>query len=173
MMSVQNLVELNKMFNKKSKKGISEILALVSLIIITLFAIIIIWNLNKNLITKSPIELSCFNLMGSISMNNICYLNNDELKIEIKRNFDSAKIKKMRISVDPSNSLWEISGKKCSDIKMQGKKYGNYCDVLSPGEEIYYIININGLEKQKKAVLSIETENQICFISDKEIKINC
>ena len=72
MMSVQNLVELNKMFNKKSKKGISEILALVSLIIITLFAIIIILNLNKNLITKSPIELSCFNLMGSISMNNIC-----------------------------------------------------------------------------------------------------
>ena len=173
MMLVQNLVESNKMFNKKSKKGISEILALISLITISLFTIIIIWNLNKDLIAKSPIEFSCFNLMNSVSMNNVCYLNNDEIKIEIKRNFDNVKIKKMRISFDPSSSLWEISGKKCSDIRMQEKKYGNYCNILSPGKEIYYVINTIGLEKQKKAVLSIETENQICFIDDKDIKINC
>jgi len=159
----QNLVE----FNKKAQV---QIFVVIFLIVISLVAVILIFNLSYKIIKKSPQDF-CPSFLNSVSIKKACYLNNEEVKIILKRNFNY-DFKKIRVLFNPSNSIWEISGKKCKDVRLEEKNYGNFCSVILEGEEKSYVINTTDLGKQEKIVLFVGDE-KFCFVEEKIIEDRC
>ena len=130
----------------KSNKAVSNIVVAVILIVIAILAVSILWIPTRNLIKKSPPELDCFNLLNSISIKKTCYLNENEIQVEINRGFDKENIKNLKIYFEGEEiNIWEITGKKCSDVRLKNKEYGGYCNILMEGETYSYIFNVLGI----------------------------
>jgi len=113
-MSEQNHAESDKILstkNKLDKKGVSNILVSTFLILIVISAIFILWSITNNVLNKGSLEETCVDFIG-ISIEEACYLNNNEIKIRLEKGTSKVNIKKIGFSFLPSNSLWEISGKK-------------------------------------------------------------
>lgn len=151
----------------QNKISQSAVIASIVLILIVLSSIIILYNLTKT-INKSPQSCFYFNL-GSIKT---CYLNDNQLKLTLNYNIQFPNINKIKISFSPSGSLWEITGKKCSDIKLENNSYGNYCQIPLPGESKTYILNLTNLSKQDKIFLDVYINDSLCNLAQSQI-IDC
>ena len=157
-----------------SNKAISSIIVSLFLIIIAIMAILIVWAVTRNLVSKSP-EFGCIDISNQLSIGKACYLNNEEVKVIITRGFDEMQIEKLRLSFlssDSNNSIWEITGKKCLDIRVGGR-YGGYCNIVSEGNTYSYVFNMSGLQNYEKVRLAAGIKDNLCFIEDKEIQGNC
>jgi len=118
-MLVQNHVELNR------KKGAANILVVILLILIAMSGVFILWSVVNKVILLSP-EENCFDYIG-FSLEGACYLSENEIKVTLKRGFDDEEIRKLSFMFFPSNSFWEITGKKCLDVRLANNdKYGGY-----------------------------------------------
>ena len=162
----QNIAGLNK-------KGITEIITIILLVILSIAGVLIIWSVTREIVLKSPSQLtSCIDFF-SFSIDKACYLNKDEIKITIKRKFKNINVNKIKFEFYPSNALWEISGEKCLDVRLENKKYGEYCDIVDNLESISYIFKVSDLEIQEKVFVAVEGNEIICEIGEKEIKEVC
>ena len=163
----QNIAELNK-------KGISEIIIFIFLIILIITPILVLWAITKGIILKSPSPYyDCITDFSSFSIEKACYLNKDEIKITIKRGQDNVKVNKIKFEFSPSNALWEISGEKCLDVRLEDKKYGGYCNIVDNLRSISYIFKIDNLEIQEKVLVVVEGNEIVCKIEEKKIKGVC
>ena len=139
----------------KNKKALSNIIATLIIISISLLAIALIWNIFNNLakeIKMSP-EINCFDIkiQPPIKINSACYNSeNKQIEIELKRNFNEIQINSISISSD-SNSEWQCSS-----------TCGN-CIILNSGEIKTYFLNEE--TQPKEIILQIED----CIIEIKNI----
>ena len=153
---------------KSNKKGAANILAVILLILLAMSSIFILWRVVNKIVLLSP-EDNCLNYID-ISIEEACYLNENEIKVKLKRGLNNKEIKKLRFSFSPSNSLWEITGEKCLDVKLEkNSKYGSYCSIPKPLESSSYIFNFEP-DQNKVAVSAGEAS---CLIGEKEIKEKC
>lgn len=159
----QNHAELDR-------KGVSNIVISISLILIVTSISIILWSLTNNVINKSPLDESCLDFIG-ISIEEACYLNSDEIKIALEKRDSKVNIKKISFSFLPSDSLWEITGKKCLDARLEDRKYGSYCDIID--HRARYVFDTSDLEVQNTIAVSVSGNYINCFIGEKEIKSTC
>ena len=127
----------------------------------------------KELILKAPIEASCLEFSRSFSIEKACYLNDDEIELNVKREFDNVEVKSLLISFEQSESLWEISGKKCSDIRLKGKNYGNYCDIVDEGGSLSYVFNVSEMEREEKVKLAVESASKLCVVEEASVRESC
>jgi len=140
---------------RNTKKAVSNIIVAVLLIVLVITLIAIFWASVIKIIRMSPLETEYIDLTNQISIEKACYLNENEIKIDIKRSFGEVDIEKLRVYfLGDSENIFEISGKKCSDIKIN-EKYGGYCEVLRAGESLSYIFNMTGLTKKQKVELEV------------------
>jgi hypothetical protein len=163
---------LEQNYAGSNKKAAANIIVVILLILIAITSLSILWKVVTKTVLLSP-EDNCINYIG-ISLEDACYLSETELKVTLKRDFDKEEIKKIKFSFSPSDSLWEINGEKCLDVRLnKNNKYGGYCDLITAGEALSYVFNTEELElKQNQVIVSIE--NQIsCLIGEKEIKSEC
>lgn len=165
-MLAQARAELNK------KKGLSNVVIAVFFILLSLIAVSTLWIATKQLIMKSPIEKSCFDYFG-MSIEKACYLGQDEVLVEVNRNFEKINIEYMDFQLLPGNAIWEITGKKCSDARFLNTKYGGYCSLIDEGAVFSYVFNVSGLDRQEEAMLGVYNGYQLCSIGSEEIKNSC
>jgi hypothetical protein len=136
---------------------------------LTIIAISILWAPIRDIITKSPIGEQCFLYSGASSIVEAKYLNNGEIQIGVKRETGERDFDTLRFTFSPSGNVWEISGKKCSDIRLKDNDYGRFYEVLSPGEKKDYVFDVSELPTQEKISLSVTKDNINCFVEDREI----
>ncbi len=154
----------------ESNKGISNVFAIVILIGISLLSIGIFWVSVREIILKSPPQLDCFNLGNSINIEKACYKGDKEILVEVRRNFDKEIMNSLEFYFQgKETNIWKISGKKCSDVKLQNKEYGGYCDILNAGNTFNYIFNMEDLGKKE----SIEIKSGNCYLGKKNIANSC
>ena len=158
----------------KNKKGISNIIVTVLLITILMLGILIFWTAIRRIVSKSPEELNCIDLISSLSLQDACYLNENEIKVTVKRGFDEENIERLRfVFGNFDDSIWEITGKKCSDVRVNERRYGGYCDILKSGQGISYIFNMAGIDKKERVRLGAGSVDNLCEISEVEIEKSC
>jgi hypothetical protein len=157
----------------KPKKAISNILVISIFLAMILTILLATWVLTKNIILKAPAELSCISYMNPLKIEKACYLDSNEVKLIIKRNLEDFELKKIKVLFSPYGAIWEISGKKCSDIKLNDKEYGNYCEIVQPGNTISYIFNMAHLDKQNKVSLYLNIGNSVCVSDSRVISSGC
>jgi hypothetical protein len=165
-MKNQNLAESHK----KSQAGI---IVLVVLIIVIFAGAIIVWNIVHGIIRKSPPEADCLSFLDLGSIENACYLDNNQLKLILKTNFNDIEIKKISIYFSPSNSYWEITGKNCSDVKMGNNPYGYECQLPLLGETKNYILNMTNLSIQDQVNIYFGINNSLCKFYSAQIINSC
>ena len=169
MMLVRVYAELSK--RRKSKKAVSNVIVVIFLIVISVTAILVFWYSVREIIKKSP-DTSCIDLISSFSIKKACYLNNEELLVQLNRGFDNSIISKMRFSfTGEESSLFEIIGEKCSDVKTL-ENYGSYTEVLNPGETRDYVFNISSLDKKIQVRLAVGN-NELCSVYEGKIEDRC
>ena len=168
-MLVQNRVGLNKEnFKKFSRKGAANVLVVILLILIVMGSVFILWKVVNKVVLLSPGE-NCFNYIG-FSLEDACYLSENEIKVILKRGFDEEDISKLSFSFFPSNSLLEITGEKCLDVRLsKNDRYGGYCDILDGGESLSYVFNLE--PGQERVSFSVGDGN--CFIGERDIRGGC
>ena len=131
-------------------------------------AVFTLWSVVNKVVLLSP-EENCFDYIG-FSLENACYLTENEIKVTLKRSFDESDVRKLGFLFSPSNSFWEITGEKCLDVRLsKNDNYGGYCDILTEGELLSYIFNFES--GQDKVGLSVGETN--CFIGETEIESEC
>lgn len=136
----------------ESRKGISEIVVAMLLILIAITASLTIYSFTRNIIQSAPLEKTiCFDADRSFSLEQACYLNENEIKIVISRSLDNLAVDKLMISFSPNRAVWEIKEKKCADIRLESQSYGEYCKVIEPGIRFSYVFNMAGVEKEATA----------------------
>ncbi len=152
-------------------KSQASLIAVVILIVIVIAGVGVLSTIVIK-VSKSPPTNSCIYYMGS-SIEKACYLNEEEIKIIVNNDVKSKPMEKIGFAFTPSNSKWELTGKKCTDTRIEGNDYNNYCRILSPGEKIPYILNTSGIEKQESVTVYFSANNTLCEIGTKKIEINC
>lgn len=150
-------------------KGISNVIVTVIMIAIAITAVVIFWTATKKIIMTSP-EFSCIDLISSFGIEDACYLSGYEIKVSIKRGFDNLNIGRMRFAF--SDNIWEITGKKCSDVRSEDGNYGGYCELLRQGESKSYVFNISDLGKKEEVVVGVGSK-ELCDIGEMKIRQNC
>jgi flagellin-like protein len=159
----------------ESNKALSNVVASIILIVITILAVIIVWFFTKNIISKSPPELGCFDLSSGMGIEKACYLNNEEIKVDVKRGFDGIQIENLRFSflgASLNSSVWEITGKKCLDIRL-GERYGNYCYIVPEGAVYSYVFNVIGVENENSVKLGAGIEDGFCNLGERFVAVSC
>ena len=156
-----------------NKRAVSNLIATIFLILIVITMIIIFWGFIKEVVQKSPAEnIDCLSVINEIGIKKACYLNENEIEVRLKRGFDNYDIEKLKFSFSGEDSaVWELTGKKCSDVRT-GDKYGDYCEILNPGEEISYVFYAVDTARLNKIRLAVGNGN-LCSVSEKTVENNC
>jgi len=154
----------------ESNKGLSSVVTAVLLILVVLAIVSIIYTSASRFIRTSP-EM-CKDYVDAFKLENACYLNSGEVKVAITREYFSPDIKMIKLSLFPSNAVWEITGKKCTDVRLEGKEYEGYCDIVGKGYTSYYILDMKNLDSEEQITLSVE-DRELCVIGEKSIKSSC
>ena len=154
----------------KNKKAQAGIIISILLVVLSLSSIILVWNFTKPIL-ESPEEVNCIYLINGLSINNACYLNENEVAITINKKTNEPTNKLRFTFTGLDTAIWEITGEKCLDAHLLDETYGHYCKLPSTGETFTYVFNVSGLEKKEKIILQVG--NNLCFIADKEIKESC
>jgi len=159
----------------ESNKGISNLVTTLILVVIALGLVSVLWYTTKKIISTSPLETDFFCLVSDILIKRACYLNDDEIQVDVKRGVDELKIKKLEMRFFSLNEtfIWVVSGEKCLDIRLKEKEYGSYCDILPQVSSFSYVFNFTDLPKQERVKLVLGTENDFCIAGEKEIKNFC
>jgi len=141
----QLLVKYNKI---KAQAGL---IVVIMLILVAIAGVVIVSNLTLSIV-KSPPTISCIYYAGS-SIDKACYLNKEEIKIIVNKDPNPDPIEKIGFIFTPSNAKWELTGKRCTDAKIEGRDYNNYCRILLAGERMPYIFNTSDIETQEKVTV--------------------
>jgi hypothetical protein len=119
--------------------------------------------------------MGCFDLSTGMGIEKACYLNNEEIKIDVKRGFDGIQIESLRFSflgASLNSSVWEITGKKCLDIRL-GERYGNYCRIVPEGAVYSYVFNVTSLENENSVRLGAGIKESFCNLGEMPIAVSC
>lgn len=161
------------------KKAIAGMIVTIILILLAISAVFVLWSTFNNVILQSPIDENCLDFVG-ISVEKACYLINEgenkEIKVVLKNGgFGDGIVREIDFLFLPSDSLWVLSGEKCSDARLENREYGGYCDILERGEEFSYVFNVNSpdLDVQDKVKVYVSGNRISCFAGEKEIKASC
>ena len=146
-----------KIILTKNKKALSNIIASLILILLSIVAVSMLWTTFNNFATRiqmSP-EINCFDIkiQPPIKINSACY--NEErkqLEVELKRNLEELQINSLEL-------ITETEEWKCSSA------CGN-CIILNTGETKTYFLDEE--TKPKEIILKINE----CIIETKSIG-NC
>lgn len=169
MMSEQRAAE-----SSSNKKGLSNVVATVFLILIAILAVLLVWKFAFPLIQKSPLEqVNCLDVYNTFSLQNACYLSENEVKLVVSRSFDNLDVNKLVISFSPNEARWQIGNEKCSDIRLESGEYGNYCSVVDTGSKRSYVINMANVEKEDSVGVSVFVGNEECAIGKINISPSC
>jgi len=160
---------MSMLYPVESNKGMSNLIVTLIFIGLTIIAIGILWSPVRDIITKSPIEKQCFFYSGASSIIEAKYLDNNEIQVGVRRKTGERDFDNLKFTFFPSGSVWEISGKKCSDVRLKDSDYGRVCKVLSSGETKYYIFEVSELPIQQEISLSVTKDDLDCFVEDREI----
>ena len=153
------------------KKAQSEIIGTAIILILVIAGIVVLWSVFQSVISTSP-EESCTHVFD-FSLEDACYNSNDEIMVTVKRKGDSVAIKNLQFNFAPSDSLWSITGKKCTDVRLNNREYGGYCDLTQSGETLSYIFNVADLEKQEAVSVYAGSEKSMCEIGETVIRAGC
>ena len=160
---------------KLNRKGISSVLTTILMVLMVVLAVTIFWTATKRIVQESPNEkIDCVTLYNEIKINKACYLNDNEIKVIVKRNFDNSNFEKMRFAFSGDDSaIWEITGKKCSDVRVGVVgRYGGYCDIVEIGNTITYVFNVVGIGKIDNVKLGVGNGN-LCSVSENSVDDGC
>ena len=145
-----------------NKKAISNLLASVSLVLLTIFAVAAVGVAFNKIIsapTFSP-ELSCLELQSNlpIKMKSACF-NEQTQKVEVtlQRSLKEFEIPVLnfKLSSKTESSAW-VCKPDCCD-----------CDIVVPGATKTYYLELENLPEQSEMNLNVLN----CFVHTKEIKI--
>ncbi len=143
---------------KINKKGLSDTVATLLIIFLSVIAVILVASYVNKLV-KSPSlspEMSCFNLQLNtpIIIDNACYnLSTKDAEVTLKRSSDEMPIESLdfALSSNYSSSNWHC-GRECQN-----------CKLLDYGKKTYYF---NSENKPNLIILKINN----CVAESKEIK---
>jgi len=156
----------------KMKKAVSPIIATVLLILITITAMLVISGFVLQTIkntTKKTQE--CSEILGKISINPAytCYNESSgEVYVDISLGADSPEIKGFLLSLAGEGIAKNFKiekGKSYENIRVIDKAYGEEIEIVGPGEEITYIINISAIDERLKdsvTIMPITTSGYKC-----------
>jgi len=158
------------------KKGLSEIISTVLLILISVVAVSILAYVLIPMIKEWTSGSSeCFNALDKIKIVNkgfTCYdSGNGEASFTVSLAND-VKIKGIAASIgsEGSSKVFEIYNSSTNeDIKMYNGDYGEELELPNPGEERTYIINYAGTELQVGLIM----EKKTCDFSDSIVLESC
>ncbi len=163
----------NKM-RKEGKKGISPVVAVVLLVLITFLAIGIIWAFIKPLVEGGLEEGgSCFELRDHakiLESEFTCYNETDSTtKIMIQRNFQKIEVGGFKVSIfsEGTSKTFDITSKNPDNVEMlSGGIFTTAIEIPEPGEARTYRFSIEG----NRAELGvITTAERICSLGSYKI----
>jgi hypothetical protein len=146
-----------------NKKGISNVVATVVMIGISISAIAILFPIIQDAIRGPMLSpaVSCSDMTNfqPIKIRDICYNTKEEIKIKLERTFDSIDIPSLTFSLSNNGKIRKWS---CSENC-------NNCQILSPGETKYYYLTIR--ESISNAAVTLSAGE--CAIERQEITKPC
>ena len=152
----------------QNKVGMSNIVVNIMLIVIAIALVVVLWAGTQKIIQTSP-NIDCVFIKENIDIKESCY-NGDELKVKVVRDLEEFDLDKIRFYFSGEDtSIWELTGKKCSDVRINDKEYGGYCELIEDAETKNYIFNLEGLEIKSEVRLEVDIQGQDCYIQTREI----
>jgi hypothetical protein len=140
-----------------NKKGMNVIIAVMLIVVLSMAGVYLLYS-NLTKLTKEDFgeEVSCFDVLAvsqSFFIKESCYINSDEILIDIERKSDVIDLTALRIGLYEGDNVtkWEIKKKKCLDIRFTSKEYGGYCDIPKQDEEIKYVFNVSEYSKKSNS----------------------
>ena len=157
------------MQNKINKRAMSEVIVIILVIALTLVSAGIAYTVIMKQVYLSPELINCNQLRidSPIKITQACYLNNDEIKVQVERNFKEITFTKLLFSFSGTNeAIFEVYEKKCSDVKNE-ENYGEKCKLIGSGESLSYTFNITN-ENFNQVSVGI-SNGETCYLYAKEI----
>ncbi len=168
---------------KENKKGLSAIITIMLIVVLTFAAAFILYTTIKRLASEDfAREVSCFDVLAvspSFFISDSCYLNEDEILVGVERKSDALDVSSIKFAFhsDEEITRWQIKGKKCSDIREYNTEYGGYCEVPEQDTETRYVFNVSDLDSKDKVSLVINYQEQgdsrSCIIDTKDVNSVC
>src|SRR3989344_7395058 len=165
--------------NKKAMNAIIIILIIIALSLAA--AYLLYYNITK--ITKEQFgdEVSCFDSLAitpSFFIKNACYLNHEEIVVNVERKTDALNIINIKFAFIGDNvARWQITDNKCSDARTIVSKYGGYNTLLGLDFEINYVFKASGLDAKKQVKLIITQNSKgkelSCLVDTRNIAERC
>jgi len=121
---------------------------------------------------KNILNKDCFEFEKSFSIEDVCNLNENELKVSFTRGSDNINLVRLKLEFLPSKSLWKIDGSKCLDIRLDEERYGNYCSLIKEEDNKIYVFN-HSLGLQDEVKIWAEDIKKTCFIGEREVRRVC
>jgi len=132
-----------------NKKGLSDVVTTVILIVITISAISIVWVVINNVVGEKLEETkSCFDIFGKVEINDVytCYRTSDEeldVSINTKVSLDELLVS---ISSKKGSKSFKLTkeGSSESFVRPYGDNtnYGDSLRIPSEGEGLTYVVNV-------------------------------
>lgn len=185
-----------KRFNK-SKKGLSNVVVSALLVSIAIAAAatigVFIFSIQQEIIFSPEVSCSEFNSNPSLKIDKACYINSSEKKevmVRVSRSVDNFNFNALRFNFYSNSSgedfIYEITGKKCSDVKTlnnQEGKYGEYCDILKRGHKKSYVFNFSDIDSSlilERVFLGVylsssnsKNKDNVCSVESLDVEEEC
>lgn len=158
-----------------NKKAISELVTNVLIILLVISSISVLWIIFKNISYSPELKCSSLSLGNNFNILNACYLNENEIQLNIKRGVDISNISSFYIVYSnlDSSVKFLIRQKACSDIRLANSEYGRLCSINNPGETKKYIFNMSGEERMSEVNFGVYIEDNLCSVSKTYILDKC
>ena len=166
----------------KSSRSMSTIIVVLLFVILSISAIFIInYSVKKITTEEFGDKVSCFDsfaIAQSVFIKSACYLNDNEIAINVERRNDELNISALKFAfIGDDTTKWMIQEKKCLDVRGINSSYGGYCSVVKPNLEKVYVFNVSDLETKKEVKLVIQKveDDKVlsCLVDSRDISARC
>jgi hypothetical protein len=158
-----------------NKKAISDVIGIVLIITLSLVAIGLIWAYISNTIDLSPeVDCSLISLEKDIFIQRVCYLNDNEVFLKLKRGVNWIDPRALLVKFVGSDVVkFKIDGSVCSDVRVFEKEYHDRCALLDKAEEKVYVFDLSGEGLVDSVLIGIDIGSEKCFFDVREVEESC
>lgn len=158
--------------SERNRVGLGKKKLVIILIVVLIVIGALVWIFFGNFKEVISEIKGCSDFRNSFSIEGACNLNENEVKVDLKRIDDNINLVRIKFEFKPSNSLWKVDGSKCLDVRLNENKYGNYCELIEEENENSYILNLS-LGKQESVKVLAEDRGRICKIGRVDVGGDC
>lgn len=162
---------------KMNNRAVSNVVVSVALVALSLLAVSVMWvSTNRVIVSFSPdIDCTGFELGTNIKVDKVCYLNENEIFVSVKRGLESFEIDSLVFSFDSVSFKLENKNFGCTDIREEDFEYGRECEIVGIGQTKEYVFNLTG-EKMFEGLdigVYMSGAGNICKVGNKKISEKC